>query len=92
MLDISSLLFVVIKQISSQQDPPQGACHVWADPHLVMFPVDPAQQGLRMSYWCQTPGRMLILKNKYIEVYVNVTDAPYWNEDVRKIFHSYLYS
>lgn len=89
--DISSLLSIVADQISSQ-DSPQGTCQVWADPHLVMFPVDPAQQGLRMSYWCQTPGRMLILKNQYIEVYVNVTGAPYLNEDVRKIFHSCSYS
>ncbi len=89
--DISSLLSIVTDQISSQESP-QGACQVWADPHLVMFPVGPAQQGLRMSYWCQTPGRMLIVKNQYIEVYVNVTDAPYWNEEVRKIFHFRSYS
>jgi hypothetical protein len=89
--DISSLLSIVADQISSQEIP-QGACQVWADPHLLMFPVNPAQQSLRMSYWCQTPGQMLILKNQYIEVYVNVTDTPYWNEGVRKIFHSCSYS
>jgi hypothetical protein len=66
------------------QESPQGTCQVWADPHLVMFPIDPAQQSLRMSYWCRSPGRMLVLKNKFIEVYVNVTEEPYWNEDVNK--------
>jgi hypothetical protein len=64
------------------QESPQGTCNVWADPHLVMFPNDPAQQNMRMSYRCHAPGRMLILKNKYIEIYVNVTQTPFWNENV----------
>ena len=68
-----------------------GSCNVWADPHLVMFPVSSSQANLRMSYWCQTPGRMLILKNKYIEVSVNVTTAPWWNEDVGQVFRRVLY-
>lgn len=83
---ISFLVILVFGSINSQSSP-QGTCQVWGDPHLVMFPVDPAQQGMRMSYWCQSPGRMLILKNKFIEVYVDVTDAPYFNEDVSQIFH-----
>lgn len=78
------------EQISSQTTT-QGTCHVWGDPHLVMFPVNPGQVDLRTSYWCQTPGRMLILKNKYIEVSVDVTDAPFWNEHVSNMFHSCSY-
>lgn len=78
------------EQINSQNTT-QGTCHVWADPHLVMFPINPGQADLRTSYWCQTPGRMLILKNKYIEVSVDVTGIPFWNEDVSNTFHSGLH-
>ena len=66
----------------NSQESPQGACHVWADPHLLMFPVHPAEENSRMGYWCQTPGRVLVLKNEFIEIYVNVTKLPFWNERV----------
>ena len=56
---------------------------MWADPHLLMFPQDEAQEGLRMSYYCTQEGRLNVLKNKYIEVTVNVTAKPFWNQDVR---------
>jgi hypothetical protein len=71
----------MIEQLNAQASP-QGTCDVWGDPHLVNFPSDPQQEGLRMSYWCQWNGRMLILKNQYIEFYVNVTEHPFWNEFV----------
>ena len=59
---------------------------------MLGFAVDPNQAGLRASYWCQWAGRMLIVKNEFIEFYVNVTDAPFWNEYVRPTLFYEIYA
>jgi hypothetical protein len=73
----------VIGQIMSQ-DSSYEMCQVWGDPHLLMFPAHESQKDTRAIYWCQAEGRMVILKNKYIEIYVDVTTKPFYNENVRK--------
>lgn len=60
------------------------ACHVWGDPHLIMFPMYETQKDIRSVYWCKTPGRMVVLKNKFIEVAINVTPHPFYNENVNQ--------
>lgn len=83
-------LFTVTNQILCQ-DSSYETCHVWGDPHLLMFPMHPSQADTRAIYWCRSPGRMLILKNKYIEVSVIVTDKPFYNENVSQILNLFLY-
>ncbi|CAF1284863.1 unnamed protein product [Adineta ricciae] len=58
----------------------RGTCTVWGDPHLTGFPYSQDQANLRSTYWCRWSGRMLIIKNEFIEFYVNVTEHPFWNE------------
>lgn len=57
-----------------------GTCTLWGDPHLICFPVDPTQSDYREGYWCQWQGRILVVKNTFIQLYVNFTASPYWNE------------
>lgn len=81
--DVLSLSLDLVFAITDCQDSASGACRLWADPHLLMFPQDEAQEELRMSYHCTKAGRLNVLKNRFIEVTVNVTEEPYWNQDVR---------
>ena len=64
------------------QESTHSVCHVWGDPHLVMFGGDLALENSRMGYRCFTPGRLTVLKNNFIEFYVDVTEQPFWNEKV----------
>ena len=82
-------LFLVVNQIMTQ-DPASGECRLWGDPHLLMFPVHESQTDMRAIYWCQSPGRMLFLKNKFIEIYVDVATYPYSNENVSRVFRFFL--
>ena len=79
---LSLFIFFTYCAITVCQDSALGACRVWGDPHLLAFPTDEAQENLRMSYHCTQEGRLTVLKNKYIEVTVNVTARPFRNQDV----------
>lgn len=87
LLSTAAIVFVVslsaIDKIQCQdQDSPTEMCHIFGDPHLVMFPMAESQRDLRALYWCKSRGRMVMLKNPYVEVAVHVTEHPYYNEKV----------
>ncbi|CAF0764195.1 unnamed protein product [Adineta ricciae] len=73
------ILILSFGYLHAQSDD-RGICIVWGDPHLTGFPTSQLQASFRSSYWCRWSGRMLILKNEFIEFYVNVTEHPFWNE------------
>ncbi|CAF0846989.1 unnamed protein product [Adineta ricciae] len=80
MYSLSLIAIFMIDQIMSNPMT-MSNCVLWADPHLVKFAVHPSLSDRRPSFYCQSAGPMLVLKNRYIEITVNVTDRPFWNEN-----------
>ncbi|CAF0764212.1 unnamed protein product [Adineta ricciae] len=72
-------------QIQAQTDT-HGVCTVWGGFHLVGFPVSSQQMNLRSGYWCRATGRTLLVKNPFIEFYINVTASSYQIEYYEIIF------
>ena len=58
-----------------------AVCHFHGDPHLLTFPQAPGE--VRSQYWCKTPGENLLLKNKYVQIKVHVSERFWYNEQVR---------
>jgi hypothetical protein len=58
-----------------------AVCHLHGDPHLIIYPQTPGE--LRSQYWCKMPGENLLLKNKFVEIKVHVTEKFWYNERVQ---------
>ncbi|CAF5205719.1 unnamed protein product, partial [Rotaria magnacalcarata] len=62
----------------------ESLCHIWADPHLIVFPQRPGEP--RPQYWCKEQGEHIIYRNQWIKFTVMVTTTPYWMEEYKIIF------
>ncbi|CAF3702797.1 unnamed protein product [Rotaria socialis] len=70
--------------VKGNDDFDEGICHIWADPHLIVFPQRPGES--RPQYWCKEQGEHIIYRNQWIKFAVMVTTHPYWIEEYKIIF------
>ncbi|CAF2103238.1 unnamed protein product [Rotaria magnacalcarata] len=70
--------------VKGNDDFEEGICHIWGDPHLIVFPQRPGEP--RPQYWCKEQGEYIIYRNQWIKFTVMVTTTPYWMEEYKIIF------
>lgn len=81
---VTLVLFVCVCRLSQAEDEKLYKCSAWGDPHFTKFPSDENDEPAEV--WCQEKGLLTMVKNRYLQGSIRVTEKPYVISDFNYVF------